>query len=87
MKRRITLVLALMFVLAAVLGMLTACDPEKKSGAEVGEYYCEAADGGENTLELKKDLGFEMKLGGNTKSGKYDLEENALVRRRMPKRR
>ncbi len=83
MKRKVLLILGLLFSVVTLLGALAACgggeEPEKKqAGSEAGTYYCDY-NGVENDLTLGGECEFELKIGATVMKGGYELEGEGLT--------
>ena len=79
MKRRILMIVCLIFAFMGVMAFVAGCTDENDTpAAESGEYYYDA-DGTEYLLTLAKGNKYTLVMGDDTSSGSYVLEGEALT--------
>lgn len=88
MKRKLLAILFAVFAFTGVMVFAVGCKeknvnpnedpPVGQSSPEEGEYYFDA-DGQEYLVVLKNDRTFELTIAGETKSGKYLVEDNMIT--------
>ena len=77
MKRRLWIVMSVLFAVITAAAVLSACKT-RAAGAEAGTYYCES-NGDEYTLTLNQDCTYDMAIAGETGKGEYTIEGEVLT--------
>ncbi len=84
MKRKLLLIITLLFAMIGTLAIVSACGPREdvtetpQAGEEVGEYYCDV-NTAEYSLTLTDQCEYTLVMGGNRVTGNYTPTGEDLV--------
>lgn len=81
MKRKLVMIISIVFALVGTLMIVAGCKPaeeERVSGPEVGVYYNDTANGEEWRITLSEGCEFVFEFGTRNISGTYVLEDTSL---------
>ena len=83
MKRKLLMIITLMFAMIGTLGLAAACGGGQEeeppvAGEEVGEYYCDV-NGKEYSLTLTDECKYTLVMGGDPISGSYTPDGENLM--------